>query len=263
MYQQLPFVTVSREARNHSSYSPALNANTGELPGWQYANLLTGEGLKKALESVDTVIHLASGPGKHQQHPVEIVMARELLKAAKETGVTHFIYMSIVGVDRIPLPYYQAKCHVEEMIKDSGLPFTILRATQFHEFIDFQIKQLLKWFVAFVPGHLMFQPIAVDAVAFKLVQLAQQSPTFNTIEVGGSKTYRLREMEALWQHVHQQHKKIIHLPAVGAVMKALAKDYAVSAHPDLTSATWEEYLLEKLETNSSESYVHAVTRAAQ
>ena len=93
-------------------------------------DVTTGAGLAEAMRGVDTVLHLATSAGKKDPRQTQNVV-----DAARAAGVTHLVYISIVGVDVNPYPYYRAKLESEQIIERSGIPFTILRATQFHDFI--------------------------------------------------------------------------------------------------------------------------------
>src|SRR5918997_6164272 len=113
-------------------------------------DLLTGEGLARALKGVDVLIHSASSPGKAYKTDVE--GTGRLLEAAGWAGVSHVVFVSIVGVDRTPFPpYYRAKLEAERIVERSPVPWTILRATQFHEFVLKQIRLLERLPVMMAP----------------------------------------------------------------------------------------------------------------
>jgi len=92
-------------------------------------DLIDGRGLSEAIAGADTIIHCASDPNASG---ADLQAADHLLAAARAAGSPNIIYISIVGVDRLPLRYYREKLAVEARIRDSGLPWTIQRATQFH-----------------------------------------------------------------------------------------------------------------------------------
>ena len=96
---------------------------------------MTGEGLAAAVADVDVVIHAASDPRGDPAADEE--GTRRLAAAARAAGVGHVVYVSIVGIDRIPFPYYARKLAAERALAASGQPYSILRATQFHSFVDF------------------------------------------------------------------------------------------------------------------------------
>ena len=91
-------------------------------PGWVAADLATGEGVREAVRGVDAIVHLASSPTKTRNTDVE--GTRRLVAAAKAAGVRHLLFVSIVGIDRVPLPYYKLKAETEAVIRGGGVPFT-------------------------------------------------------------------------------------------------------------------------------------------
>ncbi|MEK8108823.1 NAD(P)H-binding protein [Micromonospora sp. M12] len=98
---------------------------------WVVADLATGDGVAEAVTGVDAVLHLASAPRGRQTHQVDVVGTRRLVAAAGAAGVGHLVYISIVGVDRVPFSYYQQKLAAEQEITAGPVPWSVLRATQF------------------------------------------------------------------------------------------------------------------------------------
>src|SRR4051794_36367139 len=138
-------------------------------------DLATGEGIDAAVDGVETVVHLAgSAKGDEQK-------ARHLVEAAKAAGVRHLVYISVVGADRVPVVsgvdramfgYFEAKLAAERVVADSGIPWTTLRATQFHDLSLLTVRQMAKLPVVPVPSGFQFQPVDTDEVAERLVELA-------------------------------------------------------------------------------------------
>jgi uncharacterized protein YbjT (DUF2867 family) len=123
----------------------------------------TGEGLAEAMRDVNAVVHCVD-PAHH------------VVDAALAAGKPHLVFISIVGVDRVPLGYYRRKLADEQLIADSGLPWTVLRATQFHDLIAAALRILAKPPVLLVPAGWRFQPIDVRDVAARLAELAFGRP---------------------------------------------------------------------------------------
>src|SRR5215831_18613913 len=126
-------------------------ANPGEQwPGaeWKQADLVTGAGLPRAVQGMDVVVHLA-GKGNWQ---VDFEGTRRLVNAARQVGVSHLVFISVVGIDRVPWAGGKAKLASEDLISHSGIPWSILRATQFDYGIDLLLQILTKLpLVALVP----------------------------------------------------------------------------------------------------------------
>ncbi|MBE8523189.1 NAD(P)H-binding protein [Amycolatopsis sp. H6(2020)] len=139
---------------------------------WVTGDLLGGDGLDAAVAGVGTIIHCATSTGR-----ADVDGMRELLRAARRAGDPHLIYVSIVGVDRVNLSYYRAKLACEHLLEPSGLPWTIQRATQFHDLI-IRMCAGQRWLPAIVmPAGVSFQPIDVRDVADRLALLAAGAPS--------------------------------------------------------------------------------------
>ncbi|UFH53312.1 SDR family oxidoreductase [Spirosoma sp. KNUC1025] len=232
----------SRTQIKTDSYS-TVNQSTG-IP-WTHVDLLTGEGLPEALTGVDTVFHLASAPGKVAGEFFETVITRNLLKALKQSDVNHLIYSSIIGVDKIKYSYYQAKFAAEGLIQESRVPYSILRATQFHDLVDFAITKLMSLPVGFVPVKLIDQPIDVVSMAQELCRMAQSGPRQSIVNLGGPQVLDAGTLTRLWMKHRKMSKPIIPIPILGSLMKSFAKGEHTCPEKAVGSKTWEDYLLDK------------------
>src|SRR4051794_38943090 len=135
----------------------------GTGPGGVRGDLATGRDLPLALVGAELVIHAASNPRDPWQ--VDVAGTRRLVEAVDRTRLRHLIYVSIVGVDRIPYGYYRAKFAAEQVLLASGLPVTLLRVTQFHDFVDFLLDTARRGPVVPVPMNWRVQPVDVGEVA--------------------------------------------------------------------------------------------------
>src|SRR5215208_5427795 len=128
---------------------------------WSQGDLLTGAGVDAAVDGVDVVVHCATqGTGDK-----DVTSTQNLITAARRAGIAHIVYISIVGIDRIPLPYYKTKLRVERTLAASGVGHTVLRATQFHDLIKmtFSIQRFSP--VLWTLRGVRFQPIDTRDVA--------------------------------------------------------------------------------------------------
>ncbi len=161
-------------------------------PGHVIADLQSGAGLVEALVGVETVLHLATNRRSDAR------ATQNLLQAARSAGVQHLVYLSIVGVDAVPLGYYRSKLACEELVAGSGVPFTILRATQFHDFVGgfFAAQRRLPRLITLdVP----FQPISTAAVAERLVTLVGAAPADGRVDdLGGPEVLPMAELARQW-----------------------------------------------------------------
>ncbi|OJV60395.1 MAG: NmrA family transcriptional regulator [Cellulomonas sp. 73-145] len=170
----------------------ALSRRTG--PGLTTGDLVTGAGLDRALAGVDTVVHLATAP----RAKGDVEAARTLLTAAADAHVQHLVLISIVGIDGIPLAYYRDKVVIERLVRQSGVPFTILRATQFHGFVEALFTGQRALPVVVAPAFTV-QPIAAEEVADRLVELASDRPAGRVPDIGGPEQRTVPELARLWR----------------------------------------------------------------
>jgi uncharacterized protein YbjT (DUF2867 family) len=150
-------------------------------------NTLTGEGIEAALDGSDVVIDLANSRSFEPSPAMDFFTAHEknLLAAEARAGVRHHVVLSIVGADRSPdNGYFRAKVVQEELIKDSGIPYTVIRSTQFMEFLGSIADAGEKDGVINIATGL-FQPIAADDVAAIVADTALAAPRNGTIEIAG------------------------------------------------------------------------------
>jgi uncharacterized protein YbjT (DUF2867 family) len=166
---------------------------------WAVGDLRRGDGIDAALKGIDTIIHCASKRG-------DVESATNLLATARKATCTHVVFISIVGVDQIPLGYYRSKLEVENLIEKSGLPFTILRTTQFHDLIARVMGALARLPVMVVPAHTSFQPIEVREVASRLVELANGTPSGRVSDMGGPDIRSARALAHSYLEARGQHR---------------------------------------------------------
>lgn len=202
--------------------------------GHTIGNLDTGIGLAKALDGVGTVLHLATTRWKDD------TQTRNLLDAARDAGVAHLVYVSIVGVDRIPYAYYRSKLRCERMIEDSGIPFTILRATQFHDFVGAFLRLQSRWPVM-LSLDVADQPIAVEEVAARLDELAASEPTGRVDDIGGPERLTVRELIDIWQAARGMHKRVWTVRLGGRMIAAFRAGHHMTRLPGFGKTTFAEY----------------------
>lgn len=140
---------------------------------WAVGDIGAGQGIEAAVAEVDTIIHCASDFRRAKR---DLPGVRRFLDAARRAGVAHLVYISIVGIDRVPLGYYRVKLAEERMIEENGPAWTILRSTQFHDLVRLVLAALSWPPVMLVPAGVSVQPIDVRDVATRLVELAAGRP---------------------------------------------------------------------------------------
>jgi uncharacterized protein YbjT (DUF2867 family) len=209
-------------------------------PGWVTADLLTGTGLDEAARGVDTIVHLASAPRRTRETDVE--GTRRLLAEAKRADVRHFVFISIIGIDRVPLSYYRLKLETEAVVRAAGVPYTLVRAAQFPSLLDTVLTFASKAGPLLIDPNLVFQPVAVEDVADRIADVLAQEPTGGVVEVAGPETLRLGDLAESWQQARGSRRPMwpIRLPG-GLGRQVRAGALTTSARPTGTR-TWRDYL---------------------
>jgi uncharacterized protein YbjT (DUF2867 family) len=159
-------------------------------------NALTGEGLAEALEGAQIVVDVANSPAWEDGAVLDFFQtsSRNLLVAETAAGVGHHVTLSVVGTDRLPdSGYFRAKLAQEEVVKAGPVPYTIVRATQFFEFIGRIADSSSDGDTVRLPPALV-QPEAADDVASTLADLAVGAPLNDTVELAGPEAFRLDEL---------------------------------------------------------------------
>ena len=159
-------------------------------------NTLTGEGLAEALTGAEVVVDVANSPSWEDKAVMEFfeTSGRNLLAAEAAASVRHHVALSVVGTERLLASgYFRAKMAQENLIKASRIPYTIVRATQFFEFVGGIAESATDGQTVRLPPALM-QPIASDDVAAALADIAVQEPLNGTVEVAGPEPIRMDEL---------------------------------------------------------------------
>jgi uncharacterized protein YbjT (DUF2867 family) len=160
-------------------------------------DLSSGEGIEAAVQGAEIIMHCA-GSSKGDE-----IKARNLVRAASGTGAQHLVYISVVGADRIPIVsavdramfgYFASKLAAERVVGASGIPWTTLRATQFHDLMLLTARTMAKLPLVPVPAGFRFQPIDTDEVAARLVELALGAPAGLVPDIAGPRVYGMAEL---------------------------------------------------------------------
>jgi uncharacterized protein YbjT (DUF2867 family) len=206
---------------------------------WARADLRTGEGLEAAVQGVDTIVHLASSAARHRATDME--GTRYLLERATAATIGHIYYVSIVGIDRIPLGYYKAKLRAENMIEQSGLPYSIFRVTQFHTLIDLLLRGTVRLPVALLPADFRFQVVDPGEVADHMVEHLADGPQQYLPDMGGPEVRTLGDLARAWLDARGRKARLLRLPIPGRVARGFRRGYNCTENA-AGRITWEEWL---------------------
>ena len=179
-------VTRLRE-RGHEAVPAALDTGV---------NTLTGEGLVETLQGALVVVDVSNSPSFEETAVMEFLTTstQNLLKYATAAGVRHYVALSVVGTDRIPdSPYLRAKNAQEALLEGGGIPYSIVRATQFFEFVERIADEATDGTTVRLPAVLI-QPMAADDVATAVGRIAVGAPLNGTVEVAGPEQFRFDEL---------------------------------------------------------------------
>ncbi|MGW1890703.1 SDR family oxidoreductase [Streptomyces sp. NPDC002004] len=200
-------------------------------------DLIEGSGLDAAVAGVDVVVHCASNPrGGDEQ------AASHLIEACRRAGVAHLVYISIVGVDVVPLGYYRSKLAVEQQIEESGLGWTILRTTQFHDLVVTLLQGLAKLPVMLLPAGVSDQPIEVAEVADRLAELAGGAPAGRVADMGGPQVRSFRQLARSWQRATGRRRPLLDVRLAGKAYAGMRAGGHLTPERAVGRGTFDEYL---------------------
>src|SRR6201994_2871671 len=176
-------------------------------------NTITGEGIKAALAGAQVVVDLANSPSFEDKAVLEFfeTSGRNLLAAEAATGVRHHVALSIVGIDRTDNGYFRAKVAQEKLIKTSGIPYTIVRSTQFLEFLRGIADSSTDGNLVRLPP-VLFQPIAADDVAASVADVALAPPYNGIVEIAGPERAPFNEIVARYLKAVGDPREVVRDP---------------------------------------------------
>ena len=208
-------------------------------------DLATGEGIDAAVEGAEIIVHCAGGPKGDGDK------ARHLVRAASRAGVRHLVNISVVGADRVPVTsridramfgYFASKLAAERAVASSGLPWTTLRATQFHDLLLLTVRQLAKLPVIPVPAGFRFQPVDSAEVAARLVDLALSPPAGLVPDLAGPRVEEMTTLLRSYLRARGRHRRIVPVHIPGDAARALRAGANLSPDHPAGHRTWEEFL---------------------
>ncbi|WP_347701590.1 NAD(P)H-binding protein [Nonomuraea sp. B12E4] len=225
------------EVRAVSRHAPADGEPSAYT--WMKADLLAGKVPERATDGVDTIVHCASA------RRGDVEAARNLIAGARRAGHPHLIYISIVGIDRIPYHYYRDTLAVERLIGDSGLPWTVQRSTQFHDLILSACRMLARGPVMPVPAATSFQPIDVREVADRLAELALAAPGGHVPDIGGPQVLSTRSLAHSYLRAVRRRRLVLSVPFPGAAFAAFRRGGQLAPAHAVGRTTFDRFLAER------------------
>jgi uncharacterized protein YbjT (DUF2867 family) len=196
-------------------------------------DLTTGEGLEAAVRGCEVVIDASNNASSAKKAARTLVEgSRRLLAAEEAAGVGHHVCVSIVGCDRMPLGYYRVNVEQERVVEQGRVPWTIVRATQFHDFAASGFAAAARLRVIPVPKGSM-QPVAVAEVASAVADTAERPPRRGHIDVAGPRADEVRDLARAWRASTGKKALLLPIPLPGGFGRALRSGEMTSKHPDV------------------------------
>lgn len=211
-------------------------------PGRVVGDVSTGVGLPAAVEGVDAIVHAASDPMKNPRG-TDVDGTERLAKS----GIP-VLFVSIVGVDRSPYRYYRAKVAGEAKLRQNSDDWTVLRATQFHSFVDRLLNLSLSLGnklpgkpLLLIPKDWRLQPVSHHEVATRIIDLVEGGPTNSIEQFAGPREFLSQELARTWSEINGG--KLITVPSVGGSAAAFKHGAAVpNESVPMGTVTWQDYL---------------------
>jgi uncharacterized protein YbjT (DUF2867 family) len=211
-------------------------------------DLATGEGIAEALAGADVVVHLAGGQSGDD------ATTATLVDAASEAGTPHLVYISVVGAGEVPIRsrferaafgYFADKRAAELLVERSGLPWTTLRATQFHDFVHGFAQAVSKLPVVPIPSDWKVQPVAAQEVAARLVELALGEPAGRVPDMAGPEIRPLRDFMRSYLDATGKRRMMLPVRLPGRAARAYAAGANLAPDRAVGKQTWDEFLAER------------------
>jgi uncharacterized protein YbjT (DUF2867 family) len=217
----------------------------GRLPSGashRRADLASGAGLAEGLAGVEVVVDASnSSPTRRQARVVLVEGSERLLGAAAEAGVRHHVAVSIVGCDRVPTGYYGAKVEQERAVEAGPLPWSLLRATQFHALVEWGLASAARFGV--VPtGAARLQPVDPAVPARRIADAVHAEPAGRLPDVAGPEVLTLSELARIWRRARGRHPLPLRIPTVGRLGRALRAGGLCDPAAAVRSRSFEEWL---------------------
>jgi uncharacterized protein YbjT (DUF2867 family) len=204
-------------------------------------DLLKDEGIEPAVDGAEIVLHLAGGPKGDDE------ATRNLVRAASRASVQHLVCISVIAADRVPIGYFRSKLGEERAVAESGLPWTTLRAAQFHDLVLFVLQKMAKLPVVPVPGGVRLQPVDSRDVAARLVELTLDEPAGLVPDLAGPNVHRMADLIRGYLRARGKHPLTMPVRVPGKAGRVYRAGENLSLEgADMGTRTWDDFLVERL-----------------
>jgi uncharacterized protein YbjT (DUF2867 family) len=228
-------------------------------------DLAAGEGIDAAVDGAEVVVHCA-GTNRGDE-----VKTGNLVRAASRAGMRHLVYISVVGVDRVPVVsavdramfgYFASKRAAEEVVAGSGLPWTTLRATQFHQSFLALVRQMARLPVVPVAAGFRFQPVDAGEVADRLAELALAAPAGLVPDLAGPRVLGMDALVREYLRASGRHRPVLPVRLPGRAARAFRAGANLAPDRAVGRRTWEEFLADQVAGQAAGEPIGQVHRAS-
>lgn len=238
---------VVKGLRGSGHRARILSRKAGTGADWVQGDLATGAGLDRAVQDMDAIVHAGSAAREPwRTRAVDVAGTRRLLEAAARAHVKHVTYISIVGMEGVAYPYYRDKLAAERVMRQDIVPWSILRATQFHTLMEFFLglfSRLPRY--ATVPFDWQFQPVDTREVAARLTEVVTGPPAGILPDFGGPEVRRFETLAEPWLEARRVRKRLVNLPLPFTFSRRFAEGHLLCPDHRDGKTTFEQYLVRK------------------
>jgi uncharacterized protein YbjT (DUF2867 family) len=208
-------------------------------------DLRTGLNLDRAVSGMDAVVHAATEARQSLRSRGDVEGTRRLIDAATRANIKHFVYISIVGIDGVAYPYYRTKLAVEELVKRNEVPWSMIRATQFHDLMEIFLGIYSRIpGMTTIPFAWKFQPVDAREVATKLVDIVLGEPAGMFQDFGGPEIRDFKSIAGSWLTARKENRRLVNLPMPFKFSRQWAQGVLTTPEHMSGKMTFDQYLAE-------------------
>ncbi len=210
-------------------------------------DLRTGAGVARAVAGMDAIVHAASATRElWRGRSVDVRGTRRLLAMAHKANIRHFVYVSIVGIDGVGYPYYKTKLATEAEVRKNVVPWSILRATQFHDFVELLLGGFARMpgLIA-VPYSWQLQPVDANEVAHRVVDVVLGAPGGLLPDFGGPEIHDMKSLAQSWLTARKDGRRMIDLRLPLKFSRHIAEGGLTAPEHRDGRVTFDQHLAEK------------------
>ena len=235
---------VVKRVRAAGHTARVLSRKPSAEPDWAQGDVATGAGLGEAFIGIDAVVHAATAAVQPWKlRGTDVVGTRRVLAMARAAGVRHAVYVSIVGMEGVTYPYYKYKVEAEAIVRENIVPWTILRATQFHPLMETFLSTFsMLPGVAMVPTGWQFQPVDTADVADRLVGVVTGEPAGLLPDFGGPEVRDLGSLAVPWLAARHSRKRLVNLQLPFKFSRQFTEGRLLTPEHKDGTTTFEQYL---------------------